>query len=378
MKNLLFINHEESRTGAPFVLLQFLQWLKQRNSECIISVLSLREGPLRTDFEAVADSYYQLSGPEAAPTLMDRIFQKKGKKAGRDTIKLLSAKSFDLIYANTIVSLPVAFKLKSLNRNSRLVVHVHELKTVIKTNLPDFKVYVSGVDGFIAVSELVRDNLISNYNIPSEKVRIIYEFSKKMSPANMKKSSSFVVGGSGTGEWRKGTDLFIQVAAYVKRKYPGLQIKFIWVGKIKPAQRLMYEAEIEKAGLKGIFNFSGEKADPQEEFSHFDIFLLTSREDPFPLVCIELGMMGKPIICFEKATGTAEILTKGGGAVVPYLNIEKMAEKVVDYYNDRQKLNADGERAKQLFSSFTVENLAPEIYKFLCEGEHSNSVECCQ
>lgn len=59
---------------------------------------------------------------------------------------------------------------------------------------------------------------------------------------------------------------------------------------------------------------------------------MTSREDPFPLVSIEVGLLGKPIISFEKAVGTNEILQDAGGFIVPYLSIEDMAQKALLYY----------------------------------------------
>lgn len=92
---------------------------------------------------------------------------------------------------------------------------------------------------------------------------------------------------------------------------------------------------------------------------------MTSKEDPFPLVCIEVGMMGKPIICFDKATGTQEVIENGGGQIVPYLNVDKMAEAIVKYYYDRDLLKHDGEEAKKLFSEFTPEIRCPQIYSII-------------
>jgi glycosyltransferase involved in cell wall biosynthesis len=165
--------------------------------------------------------------------------------------------------------------------------------------------------------------------------------------------------------WRKGHDVFIQVARYIKENHTETQIQFVWVGKISPAEQVIVHEDLLKLGLVDSVHFVGQQENPHPYFEDFDLFLMTSREDPFPLVCIEVGMMGKPIVCFDKATGTQEVIEKGGGRVVPYLNVEKMAAAVVDYYEDRELLKTDGLEAQELFSKFTPEIQCPQIFDIL-------------
>jgi glycosyltransferase involved in cell wall biosynthesis len=72
--------------------------------------------------------------------------------------------------------------------------------------------------------------------------------------------------------------------------------------------------------------------------------------------------MGIPIICFEEATGIAEVLVDGGGFIVPYLDIVAMAEKLVLYYKDTSLRNKDGYLNKVNFSKFTTENMGKKIF----------------
>jgi glycosyltransferase involved in cell wall biosynthesis len=93
---------------------------------------------------------------------------------------------------------------------------------------------------------------------------------------------------------------------------------------------------------------------------------MTSREDPFPLVCIECGMLGKPIICFDSATGTEEIIKEnGGGFVVKYLDVEEVIEKLKFYHDFPEKLEEHGNINRNTFSKFTPEYKCPEIYHSL-------------
>ena len=99
-------------------------------------------------------------------------------------------------------------------------------------------------------------------------------------------------------------------------------------------EKLIAEQDVIKMGLEGIVNFTGLVKNPTKYYCELDVFIITSREDPFPLVGIEAGMYGIPIICFENATGTEEVTRKTENFIVPYLNIEKMTEKIFYYYNN--------------------------------------------
>ena len=94
---------------------------------------------------------------------------------------------------------------------------------------------------------------------------------------------------------------------------------------------------------------------------------MTSREDPFPLVCIEAAHFSVPILCFDGATGTQEMLVQGGGSVVPYMDIQSMAERIKEYYQNRERLAADGEAARRVFSEFTPDKICPQLHQVIME-----------
>jgi glycosyltransferase involved in cell wall biosynthesis len=75
--------------------------------------------------------------------------------------------------------------------------------------------------------------------------------------------------------------------------------------------------------------FLGETRDARSYFAAGDVFLLTSREDPFPLVCLEAADCGLPIVCFDKAGGMPDFVQDDAGYVVPFEDVKGMAEKLV-------------------------------------------------
>ena len=361
------------------MLLYLLQWLRNKHPEIEIITLSLYDGELSGQFNKVSNEYYELSGvtnPKQNPgqRLQKKIFRKLGFKydqpdARKELITRLSQKDLDLVYCNTTVSLPLAQKIISLNKKARLIVHVHELESEIKRTIGGFDKYLNNIELLIAASGMVKNNLVENHRVPAGKIKVVYEFTRKLMPSGQdkKKEKVFRVGGSGKFGNRKGSDLFIQVARYLNDNFPELDIKFTWVGFIPKQDKVNLELELRKTGLSNKIEFVGEVDSPESYFDNFDAFLMTSREDPFPLVCIEAGMLGIPIICFDNATGTSEIIKDNGGYIVPYLNIEAMAEKIAFYYNNPGVWEEHSRFNKKEFAKFTADNQGEEIFRLLEE-----------
>lgn len=364
MKKILFITHDTSRTGAPKILMYLLDWLSEHHPEYECFVLSFKKGPLKNEFQEKCKKYYELNKKtKQKKTFINRLKQHllyNDFKNG-NIINELQKEEFDLVYANTIATIEFASKIVK-SKNSKLLVHVHELNAIIKDNLPNFTSNISQVDHFIAASELVKLNLIQNQGVPETKITRIYECSH-VDLSNLKINSikKFTVGGSGTVHWRKGSDIFIQVARYVNTHYPDTSIEYCWVGSMSNIERIIIEEDLRKLNLKNV-NFVGEVANPFDYYKEFDVFLMPSREDPFPLVCIEVGQIGIPIICFDGATGTQEILIKGGGFIVPYLDIESMAKKVINYYDSQALRKEHGQINKVEFAKFTPDKICPELF----------------
>lgn len=371
MKKILFISHEASRTGAPLIILNFIKWLKEHDRNIQIDVLLINGGAIEEDFKKECTNTFiysdffgqkQLKFAEIVKKKIKSRLRIKGKEKKELFFENVIRNNYDLIYANSIVSVPIAAKIKQISQNANLLVHVHELETIIKMMLPDFANYIKYIDQYIAVSKLVQKNLVSNYAINKDKIDVVYEFGIIKENHLKKTNQFFTIGGSGTAHWRKGDDIFIQVANYIVKHFPEAQIQFIWVGNTV-FNKYIIEADIKKTGLNDRIKFVGDQTEPAQFYRNFDVFLLTSREDPFPLVCIETANLSIPIICFEKASGTTEVVSKGGGFVVPYLDIQAMAEKIMLYYNDEAKRIDDGQKAKQLFDVFTLEKIGPQLYE---------------
>jgi glycosyltransferase involved in cell wall biosynthesis len=72
---------------------------------------------------------------------------------------------------------------------------------------------------------------------------------------------------------------------------------------------------------------------------------MLSREDPFPVVNLEVAALGVPIVCFDNAGGTPELIRGGCGFSVPYASISEFAKKIVDIIDNENNRMEMGQQA---------------------------------
>ncbi len=375
MKQTLFISHDSSLSGAPRVLYLFLKWIRLHHPEISRHLLMLRGGSMENIFRQeseIAASTDQ--GVKQNRGVLERVkrFISNNELPGIPHSIASEARQngYPVVYANTVASLAHGVHVCKLSSvKSKFILHVHEMDSMIGIVQPRFDELHGRVDHFIAASELVKKQLVSKRGVPANKITVVYEFSEIPNGIvpSTGTSSTFEVCAAGTVEHRKGYDLFIEVARQVMAREPNAAIKFTWVGSISDELRATVDSVLSVNGLSDVVRFTGESDNAPKFIANSDLFLLPSREDPFPLVCIEAGMLGKPVICFADATGINEVIRNGGGVNVPFGNVEAMADTVLRYYHNRDLAKADGKRAKELFSSFTPEIQCKQLFGLLNE-----------
>jgi glycosyltransferase involved in cell wall biosynthesis len=381
---ILFISHDASRTGAPIVLLTFLKWLHNNSNHKFI-ILLRNGGELLEEFQSIAPTI-NLDQSRQRSVLFNRLLTQL-KLPSLDEIitkiKLrlfIKKKDIALIYSNTVTNWKLLQELSYTD--APIITHVHELGYYINSQFSfhEIKNYTKIVDRFIAVSEAVKNYLIS-LGIESKDIEVVYEFIQERTQitnelllsirSEIRKelglsSQDFVALACGTLDWRKGADLFIQVAYFVNKSLTNRPVKFIWMGMDRTGEtQKKITHDIEKSGIWNIINIVGSKNNPIDFFIASDIFLLTSREDPFPLVMLESASVGKPIICFDNSGGAVEFVGDDSGFIVPYLDLNAMAEKIIALREDidlYHKLSNNAQKKSELYS---LDIQAPKILKII-------------
>jgi len=364
--NILFISHDASRTGAPIMLLNLLRYLKKYQI-LSFNVLLNHTGPLESEFSALAPTkLFRLKRGivrKLLKILKIHFFVQDIKN--KHLLKCYKNENFDLIYSNTIVNGEVLNVLSKLN--IPIITHVHELEKIIEhygaDNWENVKKHTSY---FVAASNAVKENLVYKRGISHDIICVIHEFIPAFPEVLTEEhlleirqnlnipETAFVVCASGRCCARKGTDLFIQLANVVLNEKFKSNFFFLWVGGWPDNSRLRGKVHnlFKQYDLQGHLLFTGEVDNPLHYYSIADLFVLVSREDPFPLVCLESASLGKPVLCFANAGGMPEFVEEDAGCVIPYLDVEIMAEKIVELASNTEKLNQLGGRARSKVQKF--------------------------
>jgi glycosyltransferase involved in cell wall biosynthesis len=179
---------------------------------------------------------------------------------------------------------------------------------------------------------------------------------------------TIVIAGCGFADWRKGPDLFVQLAALMRHCMGDRKkLLFLWIGLLPDDERgkiLLHD--VQQLGLSGLVRFVGEQSNPYPYLNLCDVFCLCSREDPFPLVMLEAAALAKPMVCFDKAGGASEFCAKGGGFAVPYLNLEAMCQRLAQLVEDGGLRRQAGEAAARLVrNEFDLGMVAPQILQLI-------------
>jgi glycosyltransferase involved in cell wall biosynthesis len=378
---IAFLSHEASRTGAPIMLLHFLRWYKA-NVKLPFLIIIKKGGTLSDDFKELGRTFIIFGNINNKFHLgLIKLFKPIILRLKLNYLVLvLKIHRVKLIYSNSITNGEIT---EFLSRKGFIIItHVHELEQTIRNygekNLNAAK---KSTSCFIAASVAVKQNLCSSYGISPEIVNVIYECiemegeerynsdrrSEILMELGISSANAFIIGGGGIIDFRKATEIFVLVANETLNNYPALPLYFIWLGA-DPSDN-MYSwilTDIRKLGLSDKVIIRPSVSDPFKYYNLFDLFLLTSREDPFPLICLENASLGIPVLCFEGAGGMQEFVQNDAGSIIRYLDINLMSKKICELYlNEELRLNYGANARERVVRNHTVNTIASQILQVM-------------
>jgi Glycosyl transferase family 2/Glycosyl transferases group 1 len=107
-------------------------------------------------------------------------------------------------------------------------------------------------------------------------------------------------------------------------------VHFAWVGNCNEQIETWLLSDLEQSGLEGRFHMVGHVEDPIPFYEAADVFLLSSREDPFPTVVLEAFRAGIPVVAMDGCGGFVDIV-RDHGSLVDRGDIAAMAAAVESY-----------------------------------------------
>lgn len=379
---VLFVSHEATRTGAPIMFLHFLRWLRE-NTDLDFEILLLAGGPLTEEFAAVAPLTHVEALGASPRSYLEAGLAKAGLPGVGDRLKVSRSRravehlrGFDALYLNSTTS---AMALRILPEIPPVVMsHIHELDSAFRYWFPENhrRAMLQHTDRFITCAEGVSNHLIGQWRVPVEDIACHHEFIDPPAPspgaaARVRReldipADAAVVGASGTVCWRKGPDLFVEVAATVRRRRPDLDVHFVWLGGTNN-EKMPVEVDMQRLNVADRVHFVDECADPADIFAAFDVFALPSREDPYPLVMLETAALAIPMVSFANG-GAVEFAgvdpsVEPRAVIVDYLDVGAMADALIALIEDPEQRRALGRRAQQrVLEQHSIEVAAPALF----------------
>jgi len=350
---LVILAHSAERTGPPVFLLRLLRWVR-RNAAVDVTLVLAEGGPLLEDLRALAPTFV------AGVDDLDRV------------------PPADTAYVNTAASIRLLDRLP--HPPSCVVSHVHELATGLEAHLPPTAVaqIVDRSQRILVVSEPVASTLVRQAGADPTRISVVPGFVPRQlldePPPPAPQATSIAERGplvvaSGTLGWRKGVDLFVEIAALMIAQ-TALPVQFVWVGGdlTSPASRTAHE-RVASSGLAGRITFVGEQPDPLPWFVPAQVFILPSREDAFPLVCLEAAALFVPTVTFANG-GIAELVRDDAGVIVAFPDRQAMAEAVLLLLNDQPRRAALGATARRRIAEHHTDDIVvPTILDALVGSE---------
>ena len=377
---ILFIGHDGSLTGAPKSLLLIIDHTSKNYNEPI-SIILKEGGPLEDEYRKLGKVFIWEKKWHYEKNIFKRLKNKllnNNKRNQNKILRYFNKNKPKLIFNNTVVNGVILENLSELN--IPVISRIPEMESVMNIYQVRFNStnkVLKYSSRFITPSISGKNNLIDNFKIPSEKIAVSYGTVLKKNPATVNKEEelnkigipkdSFVVGACGSLGWRKGSDMFLKVAKYLS-EYE--KLVFIWIGIDETqANYCEFIYEIKKLNLKTkVFTLPYEK-DINKYYQIMDVFLMTSREDPFPLVNLEAMTNGVPVICFKDSGGSEELVDSSSGFIVPFADTEKMAQKVNDIFSQpklKDKLSKGAiKRSNKFISNKSFDVITQGLKKYL-------------
>lgn len=325
---ILVISHDAALAGAQMVLLRTLRAWKRMGLENV-RVACVEDGILRQDFVALYPTIF-LSDEDHVELKMDAL----------ERFASFHGRGCSFIYSNTVVNGPILSWIRHLG--VPIVTHAHELERSIQRWAPGhiFRGTVRNSDSFLAAAPSIKENLVNRHRIPAKRVAVIPAHieveNPYLDPAHIEAlkaelgcdSHRLLVVGCGTTDWRKGPDLFCAVAEHVVRQVP--DALFLWIG----GDSSYYQDWIHAKGLASTIRFLGTRLDVREILQVADVFFLSSREDPMPLVALEAAAASLPIVCFEGAGDIPTIFSCDGCLSFPMEDVQSAAVAIARLADD--------------------------------------------
>jgi len=330
-KKIIVVSHDAHLHGAQMLALHIAKALTEQ-FHYEVHLLLKSGGVLEEEFRKYA-VVYNLEREYPDPESIDKLFTS------------LHRKGVSIAICNTVVTGDIVEILAK--KKIRTISLIHELPGIIRQfgQEENAKKIARFADQVIFPAEFVK-NLVTKIGTFDDEKCIVapqglyqknqFKYNNQQARILLREKLSLpadskIVLGVGFADYRKGVDIFAKVAKHVINV--DKNVCFVWVGHrdetfMKEVNTFCIDSRITQNII-----FPGIQEDLSFFYAGADLYLMSSREDPFPSVILESLNVGIPVIGFENAGGFNDIITEDTGILIPYMDIDLMGETALELLN---------------------------------------------
>ena len=137
-------------------------------------------------------------------------------------------------------------------------------------------------------------------------------------------SDEIILGTAGRLIALKGIEYLLRAAAALQAEFPGLRVEIAGAGP----QRAKLEEAVAQLGLAGRVEFLGWVNNIQSVLPRWDVFVMPSLEEGFPIAALDAMAAGLPVIA-SSVGGVPELVEDGEtGWLVPPADVETLVSRL--------------------------------------------------
>ena len=212
----------------------------------------------------------------------------------------------------------------------------------IKNSISNRFLFSKVIDIIIANSKMTKKTILKNNKkiFPEENIKVVYNgldtveyLDRKYETVYTKQNDEIVIGNAGRLVKQKGQRYLIDIAKQLKDR--GINFKILIAGDGELKQEL--ENYAKQLGVLQEIEFLGFVENIKNFTESIDIFVLTSLWEGFGYVMVEAMLSGKPVIAFDVSSNPEIVEDEKTGYLVGNGETEKIAEKIIQLSNDKEK-----------------------------------------
>lgn len=323
-ERIVLVTHDAHPYGAQFLTLNLCRALSEKFGKTIDLVI-LGEGPLLSRF---AEHAHVHSLAHCSPS---------GDEAYELARKL--RRTSDIAISNSVATGHFAETLA--NCGFQVVNLAHELPGIIASRgLSDCVAAIARTSKKIVVAaDLVGKMLCEAAPIDDDRLIVrpqgAYKrnrFRASLADASLRRTTARKLGipdgakvilAVGATDPRKGFDMFVAAAERMGRKN---NVVFVSVGCDYRNALPELEPRVEALVRAGALFVHPLTDDTDPYYFAADLYLLASREDPYPSTVLEALDVGLPIVAFAGVTGTGPLIAEFDGHLAPAYDVDRLAQ----------------------------------------------------